>query len=232
MSQRVNDVPLVVVSGPDGAGKTTLVKSLHGRLTELGVKTAVASLWDLSSASELPRMFADRDEAQRYLSRVGARSRLHFLLHHLCGALERACAQPGVELVLFDTYWYKYLAAEVCHGAELEALIPAVLGLPTPIAILNLDPPSGITARRKAHFSRYESGMGVATEETFIAFQTRLRTTLRSLVNEQPCRQVELDATEPAGRVLEHALACLKREVAPLGEGAPAFAETPLSFLL
>lgn len=148
---------LVVVSGADGTGKTSLVEGLARKLRARGQHVAVASLWDLYGAPELPRMFTSREEAQRYVCGISARSRLHFFTHCLFGALDRALAARP-EVLLFDAYWYKYFAGEVALGTPLHEVLEVASGLPVPEVILELDAPVEVTVQRKRQFGAYESG--------------------------------------------------------------------------
>jgi thymidylate kinase len=223
---RIDGPALVVISGADGAGKTTLIEALANRLRAQGLRVGVASLWDLYLAPALPRIFSSREDAQRYLGEVSARSRFHFLLHCLYGALDRALQPSGglnegsssggaavvpgrYDVLLFDAYWYKYAAAERCFGAGLDGLLPLVQDFPVPDVILELDAPPALTAARKRSFGLYECGLKTATPAAFIAFQTGLRRELRELLRAQPCPRVALDATRPLESSLEQALAAV-----------------------
>lgn len=201
---------LVVVSGADGTGKTSLVEGLARKLRARGQHVAVASLWDLYGAPELPRMFTSREEAQRYVCGISARSRLHFFTHCLFGALDRALAARP-EVLLFDAYWYKYFAGEVALGTPLHEVLEVASGLPVPEVILELDAPVEVTVQRKRQFGAYES-RGSLNAFGFVSFQTALRHTLRTVVRVQPCARIELDATQPQSTSVHQALQALSTE--------------------
>lgn len=199
----------IVISGADGTGKTTLIDGLAKRLRAEGRSVACVSLWDLYQAPELPRIFTSRGEAQQYLRSVSSRSRVHFFLHCLYGALDRAEAAGPVDVLLIDAYWYKYLAGEraLGHSFALEGL---VADFPVPDVILELDAPPEQTAARKQTFGLYECGLVSADRGSFVAFQRKLRPLLSAVVREQPTRLVELDATRGPAVSLENALAGLR----------------------
>jgi len=208
----------IVISGADGTGKTTLIDGLAASLRAEGRTVTCVSLWDLYQAPELPRIFASRGDAQQYLRAVSSRSRVHFFLHCLYGALDRAEAAGPVDDLLIDAYWYKYLAGERALGHWLVRA-GLVADFPVPDVIIELDAASEVTAARKQSFGLYECGLVSADRSSFVAFQQKLRPALRALVRQQPTRVVELDATRGAAVSLQRALAALM-EVSEHGASA------------
>lgn len=182
---------LVCVTGADGAGKSTVIGRVAGRLTGPGRRVVEVTVWDALRARAAPRW--SREQIDRRLAGLDptSRSLLIFLCLHAALAWAR---ERGADLCLLNGYWFKYCATEVAHGGDLRriaSLATVVFPEPAHLFYLRVDP--AVAARRKAAFSAYETGFTEPrTAAAFIAFQRRADAVLRRLLRERPC--IELDA--------------------------------------
>jgi thymidylate kinase len=171
---------LVVVTGPDGSGKSTACAGARERLAARGVSCREAGVWDaLEPAPGLPRPpFASRSEAERYLADLDGTARGLFIFHALSRALQLG-RRAGPEVLLVNGYWYKYAASELGYGVDPAVVRGWVTGFPEPdqVFFLELDPETAWRRRQAA--TAYEQGPAGSAEsesekERFIRFQTRL----------------------------------------------------------
>ncbi len=171
-----------------------------------GQRVALASIWDIQKGSQ--KLFSENIQAQDYLASIGASSRVLFLLHCIQEALHRALqAQP--DLLLFDAYWYKYMASEIVHGVSATEILALVQGLPVPDRIIHLEIPVEEATRRKGVFTAYEAGLKQPSRESFEEFQTQMRPVLRELIQRQSRSVSWLDGMHAPATVLSNVLEVL-----------------------
>ena len=194
-----NTPKLVCVTGPDGAGKTTQISRLAEALESQGkFSIAVATIWDLLLDPETaPKVgFRSPIEVDRFLQILSPLSRALYLYNCFNEALVRARArQPDV--LLINSYWYKYYATEVAHGADAEqilAIAERVFAEPDTTFYLEVDPRAAFA--RKAVLSGYETGFAEPrSEEAFVAFQVKAQAALAEQARRR--RWISLDGNEP-----------------------------------
>jgi len=158
---------LVAVTGPDGSGKSTLVRAVHALL---GPKAACpVQVWDALDG------LISRTDAQRYLGTIGHRSRATLLLHAVSRALDLALAS-GARVILLDGYWFKYAVSEAEHGAPIALFDACRSSFPRPELTVFLDLDVEARARRKTRYSPYEIGFADEADPVvaFVGFQRRL----------------------------------------------------------
>lgn len=195
---------IICVSGADGSGKSTLVAELAKALPEARVVT----IWDLMADPRARPLFSNKDQLQAYLGALQPQSRTLFLMSCLMGAMERATG----ELLLVDSYWYKYLANELVLGAD-HARLAALSGwFERPNLTFRIElAPRVAAARKQGVFSPYECGLRAPTEEHFVQFQARTAVVVKQLIEHDSDQCVTLDGTSPAPMLFEQALAATRR---------------------
>ena len=183
----MSDPQLICVTGADGAGKTTQIVRLAERLERgAGKKVAVVTVWDLLLDPETQDLLAFEEPAQvdRYLSILSPTSRALFMFHCLLQALELG-KRKGADVLLLNSYWYKYYATEVAHGGDVEVLRRLATVFPPPDRTFYLRLSPEAAAERKAVLSGYETGFAKPrSKEAFVAFQRPAHDALEALPEE------------------------------------------------
>lgn len=204
---------LVCVTGPDGAGKTTQIMKISERLERKGgKKIAAVTIWDLMLDPTTGDKVLSRDPAQidRYLGILTPTARTHFLFHCFHQALELARAKQP-DLLLVNSYWYKYYATEVAHGGDPALLRQLAAGFDEPSVTFYLRVSPEEAFSRKAILSGYETGFAdPKTEEAFVSFQRTSQATLEQLAGE--LGWIAIDGSEPADRLTELILERMDRK--------------------
>lgn len=146
------------VTGADGAGKSTVISSLSERWTAQGRRVRVASIWDLIRI-EAKNFPLKPEQVDAYLGCLSSTSRAYFLLHCISESYERARANDA-EILLFDSYWYKYIASEIARSpmGQEDPRLSAALALPQPDRTILLQVDPSVAQNRKTKISGYESG--------------------------------------------------------------------------
>ncbi len=145
------------VTGADGAGKSTVISSLSERWRAQGRQVRVASIWDLIRL-ESKNFPLKPEQIDSYLACLSSSSRSYFLLHCLSESFLRA-RDSNAEIVLFDSYWYKYIASELAREPESEndPRLQAALALAIPDRTVLLEVDAKAAQSRKTKLSGYES---------------------------------------------------------------------------
>jgi thymidylate kinase len=185
---------LICVTGADGAGKTTQLARLAERL-ENGrkKKVAVVTVWDLlfDPLTQDLIAFDEPKQVDKYLKVLGSTSRALFMFHCLHQALDLAVRKKP-DVILVNSYWYKYYAPAVAHGGDPATLRRITSVFPTPDQTFFLRVTPEEASKRKAALSGYETGFAdPRTKEAFVAFQRPAHTALDALSKE--LGWVELD---------------------------------------
>lgn len=184
---------LICITGPDGSGKSTLIQSLQHELPGC----VVVTIWDMLKEPAMQSVvpFKTPQEVDAYLSHLHAESRSLFLVHCLAEAMEIAKAKKPAYL-LTDSYWYKYYATEVVHGASPAYLDQLVTVFEKPDHLFYIKAGEELTAGRKKNFSRYECGFAAEiNEESFARFQQQAIRVMQKLMQTQACTELAAQAS-------------------------------------
>ncbi len=160
---------LIVITGMDGAGKSTLTDKLAAALPG----AFVSHIWQLLENPVTTIPFRSKKEIDAFLCALTPDARFFFLAHALKYATDTAMAS-GVEMVLANSYYYKYFATEIALGAQ-PGLVESVMPFfPKPDLVIELTLPPAVAVTRKKQLSRYECGcVDVPNAADFLAFQAK-----------------------------------------------------------
>lgn len=161
---------LIVITGADGTGKSTLIDILKDKLGSC----YVATIWDLlfSSVKGLP--FKSKLELDSFLCALTSDSRFLFLSHALKYSTDKALASDE-EFIILDSYFYKYQATELVLGADKELVEKVVSSYIKPDIVFEMRLPLAVVTERKHKFSRYECGLvDNGNLDDFLEFQQKV----------------------------------------------------------
>lgn len=161
---------LIVITGPDGSGKTTTCKMVACALRNVFGENSIADIspWDAASS-----LFASRARAERYMNSLDGAARGLFILSGILSAY-RLAKQNDPRIIIFDSFWYKYVVSEIGLGASKEWLFNVVDIFPKPDLVFYLDVSPREAIMRKDHITPYERGYASGAD-AFIHFQTKLQ---------------------------------------------------------
>ncbi len=161
---------IFVITGMDGVGKSTIVK----RLLDDNPRLHHATIWDAMNESS----FSSKSEVDDYLCSLSTKNRLLFLNNALMKSLEKSKMLKN-EFLLFDSYYFKYFASELCLGASKETVTQLMNEYPIPSLVIELSLDVLNASTRKEKFSKYECGLKEATRCNFNKFQLNVKTKWR-----------------------------------------------------
>ncbi|XXX81457.1 hypothetical protein WMF30_22120 [Sorangium sp. So ce134] len=192
---------LIVITGTDGSGKTTVTTRLSARLRQDGAMTLRRDKWDIYDHASHPScrfLKGPLDELRSCISAMPVPARTLFLFWSMHMTM-RPELLAGADYTILDSYWYKHAASELIYGAPPELVHALAAPLPEPDAVFLLDiDPRGAWQRKQAKRLEdvvpYECGMsGRLDADSFIAHQSLLRQRLRSFAQDR--RWTVLDAS-------------------------------------
>lgn len=172
---------LIVVTGPDGAGKSTVCSLL---LDKLAKKSQVVDIW--RGLHESP-FYPCKSSIHDYLKSIDPASRGLLILHSLCRSYYQALeAKPSY--IIADGYWYKYAVTERALTNNISGFQIAKTVLPKPSMTFFLDVSPQAALLRKTKVSSYEAGFSNETNtgQSFIRFQSKIHEGWRILLKENP----------------------------------------------
>jgi len=161
---------IICITGADGTGKSTLIKKLSKEFPD----AYVATIWDLFSASENTSLFKSKTDIDNYICSLTPNSRTLFLMHALKFSVDKALS-GNFDLIILDSYYYKYLSSELALGADKELVKNLIEIFPEPDLTVELSLSVEKASKRKEKYSRYECGLSKnATKENFLKFQKKI----------------------------------------------------------
>lgn len=199
---------MIVITGMDGCGKSTLIKGLYNAFkNEFKIKTEVVSVWDVIKKDKPGTHFLQvKGEAiDNYASLIGPQSRFFFILHLLSESLRRAL-EKNPEVLLVDAYWYKYLASVVGMGGDMKSLVDLTKIFPVPDVVFRLKLDSKTAFSRKSGVTGFESGF--KGQAAFVEFQIQATKALDVLVPYECC--FEMDGSSSPDQILQDSIQNLK----------------------
>lgn len=202
---------LVAVTGTDGAGKTTVTRSVFGRLDTSSSGVAISDRWDIvtNAVSYPTARFLPNDVPllRQCLTDMSPLSRLLFLVWTMnLSIVDRV---PGADrsLLVTDSYWMKHAASEVVYGLDRNWVRTVCDGLPTADTVVYLRVSPEVAWRRiGAATNAYECGMDRScSRQAFLRHQRAMQEVLDEWG--RAGNWVVVDADEPlasvCGRVLD-----------------------------
>ncbi|HEX2091050.1 MAG TPA: hypothetical protein VHG28_01565 [Longimicrobiaceae bacterium] len=175
---------LIVVTGADAVGKSTLTRALRSRLEAQGSSTRQLDKWQIYDFEAHPECrFLEGvplGKLRSCISSMPVPARTLFLFWTMLISMREELV-GGSEHVFIDSYWYKHAASERVYGASEELIEAAVATLPGPdlVILLDIEPARAWERKEAGGFADvvpYECGMDPEmTRESFIAHQSRLR---------------------------------------------------------
>ncbi len=174
---------LIVITGCDGSGKSTVVQWLAQELGAQGRTVHVVDTWALNQRDRYPECtFLSNDV--RVIKQCGTAmrspERALFLLWMIAQAASIIRNSNSDDIFIADGYWPKHAASEVESGFP-ESLVRGIVDLlprPDLTVLLDVDPQIALH-RKSGQFTPYECGSVVApSPKVFLDFQSRIRSRL------------------------------------------------------
>jgi dTMP kinase len=180
---------LIVITGCDGSGKSTVVRWLAQELSAQGYKVHVVDTWALNQPDRYPECkFLSNDvrEIKQCGTAMRSPERALFLLWMIAQAASTVRSANPDDIFIADGYWPKHAASEVESGFP-ESLVRGVARLlpqPDLTVLLDVDPQTALH-RKCGHFTPYECGsVTTPSPQAFLSFQSRIRKWLALWANE------------------------------------------------
>lgn len=214
---------LVALAGPDGAGKTTASRALIHELARDGINAISLDRFAILDKDRSPSarfVNADIQQLRAYVLRMSAPQRLLFILWSMSVTLEkRPSATAKDELIIYDSYWMKFAAAEIIYGIpEAAALAIAELLPQADITIYLRISPEQALERKRDDLVPYECGMDSAcTSECFLRHQRRIQAQLDVWAERNGW--IPLDAGGPVESVVAGLRAIIQPRLKSLSQG-------------
>lgn len=194
---------LICITGLDGVGKSTLLKSVQENYSSV----YLANIWDLLNSKNGGLPFKSKCEVDEFLCSLTNDSRLLFLAHAMKYSIDKAY-ESDKQIILVDSYYYKYFASELALGADKNLVLSLISSFPKPDIVVELVLSVQEAANRKNNYSRYECGLSaIPDRESFIVFQNKL---YHEWLIFDRYHWHRVDADQPIERVVGDALKILK----------------------
>jgi thymidylate kinase len=199
---------LIAIAGPDGAGKSTLSKTLAQALRRRGFDAVRLDRFDILDAEVSPAsVFIAADVLtvrQAVLAMPSASARLLFILWSIATTVSQVATGDPDRIIIHDSYWMKHTAAEIIFGADEQAALAVTSLLPRPDLVFHFKVPAEtLLARKPDDRVPYECGMDpLCAPESFLSHQRKIQSLLEDwsrregwleVDGQQPLEQLEAD---------------------------------------
>ncbi|NQZ00804.1 MAG: hypothetical protein HRT45_09065 [Bdellovibrionales bacterium] len=145
--------PWIVITGADGVGKSSCIERLTGHFEKHGLRVSVASIWD-GTAKHFPQL--SQSDIQSYLTKIDGTARCLFLLHAMQASLMSHLESADFDLLIVDSYFYKYWVTERVLGTDMSAFDSVAATFPVPDLVIELKAPLSVVRQRRQNSSLYE----------------------------------------------------------------------------
>jgi len=116
--------------------------------------------------------------------------------------------ESNKEIILMDSYHYKYIATELALNANPGLVKNVEKSFPVPDLVIELVLPMEEITERKNKFSRYECGLSViANKESFKIFQKQV---IKEWQNFKIKNHYQLDASKSEDKLVNEAAQLIK----------------------
>jgi thymidylate kinase len=196
----------VVLLGPDGAGKSTLVENMKARAPEWVFTSAQPR--DLYPIEGLECYdWALQRHPREFVKNMSPLTRATFFMHVLSIELEYHIlpALADGRVVVSDSYWYRMMAKESIQNPSGAAVLAGMVDrLPRPDLVIMLDVPLEMAWRRNGEPTTFEVADDDYSWEGFARFQRQVLDELDVLVADLP--QMVLDGRAAPGELAQQAV--------------------------
>jgi dTMP kinase len=217
-------MPMIAIAGCDGAGKSTLVRSLAAALVDRGFEAEVVDKWDVFDPARYPEcafLAGGPERLKQCVSAMDGVARALFIFWMIALTLKPIRRGAADKVYLLDGYWMKHAAAEILLGCPPEIVLAAVNALPEADLTVFLDVPPATALGRKQQRSRYECGRGAETSRAaFASHQSKVGALLSEWARERGWARI--DSGMSAERVLRTAVQRIERSLRPAPQAAHA----------
>ncbi|MFH4399002.1 hypothetical protein WMQ46_03130 [Vibrio diabolicus] len=171
---------LLVLAGPDGAGKSTQAKFLYDWYSDQGYSVKILDKWDILNISSNPEcrfINSSLDELRYCISEMKGESRSLFLFWSIFQTMvDIEDIHDPDTIYISDGYWIKHAASEVLYGNSEDWVRSVTSAFPKPDYIFYFDIEPSVTSVRKSDFTPYECGRNTEMKiEQFINHQLSLK---------------------------------------------------------
>jgi len=191
----------ICITGLDGSGKSTQVKLLADKLP----KSRIVSVWDFIVRPEFQEwsIYKMPPDVEKYVVNLSPTARSLFIFHAFHESYVRAM-NSDVEYLIFDSYWYKYLAIEEAMGCPKSFSNFLKSQYKEPDFIFYLDLPNKSLPTRKPKISYYESGNKDKIDyKNFINIQKNAKSVIENFLPDKTiCIDAEMDVKNIADMIL------------------------------
>jgi dTMP kinase len=197
---------LIAVTGTDGAGKTTVTRSVVTELRSLSHAVGLNDRWDIVGNPVLyPTarfLIQDIPLLRTCITDMSPRSRLLFLLWTMHLSLADQATEADNTVLLTDSYWMKHAASEVVYGLDSNWTSAVCRGLPRPEIVLYLRvSPELAWQRIGMSANAYECGMDSGcSKAAFLRHQRAMQEVLDEWARAGDWLVIDADQPRPAVR--------------------------------
>ncbi len=204
----------VVITGPDASGKDTQIERLSSHLKSRGLTAQTLSIKNsLQDFSEVADIKTLNSILNVFLIKFEPQARSHFLLSLLKNSIAKM--KSDCDVVLYNGYWFKYLASESAYGVDKSFWIKNIESLPKPDLTIGLKASWESCKLRRSQWSAYEKGQAHVTSSLEV-FQTKMRNQLFACLDEWSGNKVFIDADRDeetvSQEILNHVLQSLLKK--------------------